>query len=166
MGCHFHLQGIFPTQGSNPRLLYWQVDSLPLSHQGSARPFNKRSFLEYVSSLSTLAFQTVPQYSFSELSLLLNPLRRDRLESGILYCKACTWTHLSSSNKTQSIYAGLKVTACMCGWSKFWTQNIQKDKNPTATSEEPGAKTGCWEQKQGTVHTLCTQYHQRGGQTT
>ena len=27
--------GIFPDQGSNLRLLYWQVDSLPLSRQGS-----------------------------------------------------------------------------------------------------------------------------------
>ena len=35
VGCHFFLQGIFLTQGSNPRLLHllhWQVDSLPLSH--------------------------------------------------------------------------------------------------------------------------------------
>ena len=31
-GCHFLLQGIPPTQGSNPHLLHWQVDSLPLSH--------------------------------------------------------------------------------------------------------------------------------------
>ena len=33
MGCHFLLQGIFPTQGSNTcllLLLHWQVDSLPL----------------------------------------------------------------------------------------------------------------------------------------
>ena len=33
-GCHFLLQSIFPTQGSNPRLLCflpWQADSLPLS---------------------------------------------------------------------------------------------------------------------------------------
>ena len=35
VGCHFLPQGIFPTQGSNPHLLQWQVDSLPLSHQGS-----------------------------------------------------------------------------------------------------------------------------------
>ena len=28
------LQGILPTQESNTRLLHWQVDSLPLSHQG------------------------------------------------------------------------------------------------------------------------------------
>ena len=35
VGCHFLLQGIFPIRGSNPRLLHWQVDSLPLSHPGS-----------------------------------------------------------------------------------------------------------------------------------
>ena len=29
-GCHFLLQGIFPTQGSNTHLLHWQADSLPL----------------------------------------------------------------------------------------------------------------------------------------
>ena len=36
MGCHFLLQRIFPTQGSNLRLLHvlhWQADSLPLGHQ-------------------------------------------------------------------------------------------------------------------------------------
>ena len=35
VGCHFFLQGIFLIQGSNPCLLHWQTDSLPLSHQGS-----------------------------------------------------------------------------------------------------------------------------------
>ena len=41
VGCHVLLQGIFPTQESNPHLLpllNWQSDSLPLSHLGS--PFN------------------------------------------------------------------------------------------------------------------------------
>ena len=46
VGCHFLLQGIFPTWGLNPRLwhlLYWQVDSLPLIPlsellQGPANP--------------------------------------------------------------------------------------------------------------------------------
>ena len=40
--CHFLLQGIFLTQGSNLHLLYllpWQVDSLPSHHQGSPVPF-------------------------------------------------------------------------------------------------------------------------------
>ena len=35
VGCHFLLQGIFLTQGSNPGLLHWQADSSPLSHLGS-----------------------------------------------------------------------------------------------------------------------------------
>ena len=35
VGWYFLLQGIFPTQGSNPRLLHWQADSSPLSHWGS-----------------------------------------------------------------------------------------------------------------------------------
>ena len=37
VGCHFLLQGIFTTQGSNPHffhLLHWQVDSLPLHRLG------------------------------------------------------------------------------------------------------------------------------------
>ena len=38
VGCHFLLQGIFPTQGLNPcllHLLHRQVDSLPVCHVGS-----------------------------------------------------------------------------------------------------------------------------------
>ena len=34
VGCHFLLQGIFPILGLNMCLLYWQGDSLSLSHQG------------------------------------------------------------------------------------------------------------------------------------
>ena len=34
-GCYFLLQGIFPTQGSNPPLLHRQADSLLMSHLGS-----------------------------------------------------------------------------------------------------------------------------------
>ena len=38
VGCHFQLQGIFPTQGLSPcllGLLHWQVGSLPLAHRFS-----------------------------------------------------------------------------------------------------------------------------------
>ena len=43
VGCHSLLQGIFPTQGLNPRLLHWQVDSL------SSEPPGKPGLLEHVS---------------------------------------------------------------------------------------------------------------------
>ena len=42
-GCHFLLQGILPTQRSNPCLLRWQVGSLPLSLQGSPREIHAGS---------------------------------------------------------------------------------------------------------------------------
>ena len=41
-GCHFLLQGIFPTLGLNLHLLWllhWQVDSLPLHHLGCPQVF-------------------------------------------------------------------------------------------------------------------------------
>ena len=44
VGHHFLPQGIFPTQGSNPCLLHWEQDSLPLSHQGSP-------YMEYYSAI-------------------------------------------------------------------------------------------------------------------
>ena len=42
VGCHFRLQGIFPTQGTNLNLLgllHWQAGSSPLSHTGSPVQF-------------------------------------------------------------------------------------------------------------------------------
>ena len=41
VGCHFLLQGIFLTQGSNSHLLHWQVHSLSPSHLGI--PYNGHS---------------------------------------------------------------------------------------------------------------------------
>ena len=35
ISCHFLLQGIFPTQGSNLSFLHWQADYLPLCHLGN-----------------------------------------------------------------------------------------------------------------------------------
>ena len=52
--CHFLLQGIFLTQGSNPRLLRWQADSLPLSH---------------ITYYTTMKLQKVTQSPFSHSDL-------------------------------------------------------------------------------------------------
>ena len=56
-------------------------------------------------------------------------------------CNACTWTHLSSSNKIQRNW--LKITACI--WGKFWTQKIQRDQKahlPLLKSLEPKQGVG------------------------
>ena len=65
----------------------------------------------------------------------------DRLGPGPLCCRACTWTNISSSYRIQRNHEGLKIAACMHSWGKLWTR-YKKTKNPTATSEEPGAKAG------------------------
>ena len=48
MGCHFLLQGIFPTQGLNPYLLHWQADSLPLSHPRSPLKNGRHVFFNFL----------------------------------------------------------------------------------------------------------------------
>ena len=60
VGCHFSLQRIFPTQGSNPHLLHCRWILYPLSHRGS--PFNDHRFkwagsIEYLVSGNLGCFQ-------------------------------------------------------------------------------------------------------------
>ena len=65
VGCHFLLQGIFPTQGSNPHflsLLHWQADSLPSEVSG------KPKFGEF-----TLKNSTVLCYSISHVQFFAIP---------------------------------------------------------------------------------------------
>ena len=56
--CHFLLQGIFPTPGSNLRLPHWQADSVPLSHQESTIEYLKYAIFFYNFTLSHLHFLT------------------------------------------------------------------------------------------------------------
>ena len=66
VGCHILLQGTFPTQGLNQNFLhhlYWQADSLPLSHQGS--PFSGQVMSNSFVTLWTVAWQVPPSMGFS-----------------------------------------------------------------------------------------------------
>ena len=47
VGCHFLFQGIFPTQGSNPRLLHGRQILFHLSHQGSHLGLKKIKYLDF-----------------------------------------------------------------------------------------------------------------------
>ena len=44
-------------------------------------------------------------------------------------------------------------------------KDTKRPKNPTATFEEPGTKTGCLKQKKSIMHVPCTHHHLRGWQT-
>ena len=62
--------GIFPGQGSNPRPLHWQADSLPLDHQGSPAPLLVAVF--FVAVLMLKCPSQRPSTSALSLSILLS----------------------------------------------------------------------------------------------
>jgi len=72
-GCHFLLQGIFLTQGSNPRLLHQQADSLSLSHLNSPSALfllhlTLTTILPIMKGAVPLDASTIPVLSSSQLS--------------------------------------------------------------------------------------------------
>ena len=65
VGCHILLQGIFPTQESNPGLLHWQADSLPLAPPGKPDKNFHSSCIFITESLCWKQHGIVNQPSFS-----------------------------------------------------------------------------------------------------
>ena len=140
-GCHLLLQGIFPTQGSNPRPLHWQVNSLPLSHQGS--PFKKGICLKILFSphipqrsyfigeemevqktcgqnhrISSL--QNSDQVFFSvyqEVSLWENRLKKKK---GLKILISANTTLGGSDGKEGACSAGDSGWVGKCPWSREW----------------------------------------------
>ena len=91
VACYFLLQGIFPTQGLNPCLLHWQVDSLPLSHQGSPCP--------------SLSYNMVPRPGAWTWSALGR-----KLESGAPCSRCCNMTAFSHDTPPcQALLCGSKA---------------------------------------------------------
>ena len=80
MGCHFLLQEVFPTQGSNPHLLYWQVDSLPLSH-------HLPKFLQSRFSFNTFFLDEDMDTRVGSLALLQGIFLTQESNWGLLHCQ-------------------------------------------------------------------------------
>ena len=93
VGCHFLLQGIFPTQGSNPGLPHSRQTLYHLSHKGS--PFNlwvDLNFLSFLSHLTSLLFYfrsgRFPQfYLNSSTFTLLNEKGKHNFQISLLFFK-------------------------------------------------------------------------------
>ena len=78
-GCHFLLQGIFPTQGSNPcllSLLYWQADSLPLVPPG--KPPKRTDTTIYKIINKDLVCSTGNSNQYSEITYTGKELKKNR----------------------------------------------------------------------------------------
>ena len=83
------------------------------------------------------------------------PLRQ--VGPGTLSCRTARFTPdaLSSSNKMQRDYMGLKITLCMRSWGKFWTKRYKDKKNIYCHFRRAGSKNlGVREQK-----SPCTKHH-------
>ena len=100
MGCHFLLQGIFPTQGSNPCLfclLLWQAGSSPLVPPGKSHLHlmgGKLNYRRWVSEWVIIVAQSCPT--------LCNPMDWSPPGSsvyGILQAGILEWVAISFCNR-------------------------------------------------------------------
>ena len=69
MGCHVHIQGIFPEQESNLRLLHWQSDSLPLATR-EAQFFYYCHFKLLTSNHKSFAYSNFSLFAIAVYSLV------------------------------------------------------------------------------------------------
>ena len=106
VNCHAFLQGIFPTQGSNPRLsclLHKQADSVPLSHQGSPKQGNSPQFPE-----------RAPAWTLSRVSLQESGATAGRGQGTKGECEGTlvTWGSQATSPKCEARDKGGSRTKC------------------------------------------------------
>ena len=90
VGCHFLLQGIFPTQGSNLciwSLLQWQADSLPLSHLGESESRSVLSDSLRPHGLYSPWNSPGQNTGVGSLSLLQGIFPTQGLNPGLLHCR-------------------------------------------------------------------------------
>ena len=109
-------RGIFPNEGSNPCLLHWQVDSLPLNHQGSplgimealsipsvkvVRYMNRKYLLPTGAYVSLFLKQYMRTCSVArQCPTLFNPMDCGPQGSsvhGVLRARTLEWVAISSS---------------------------------------------------------------------
>ena len=105
VGCQFLLQGIFPTQGWNLNLLcllYWQVDSSPPCHLGSAIRITSKACWNVRHWAPSSGFLT-QQVSAEAKSLLLNTFPGDS-------DAACVRTTLNHKPSTASLAWAAKAS--------------------------------------------------------
>ena len=104
VGCHFLLQGIFPTQGSKPGFLHCKQILDHLSHQGSPE---KRI---YCILHSWYDWSTIPRIHIPLSWWIFDSPRRY-----ICLCCVCVCAHSVTSHSLQP--HGLKPAALLCPWN-------------------------------------------------
>ena len=78
MGCHAFLQGIFPTQGSNPGLPHCRQGLYCLSHQGSPLSHKKNKIMLFGSTWMDLEIAILSKVSQTKKNVILYHFRSDQ----------------------------------------------------------------------------------------
>ena len=120
VGCHFLLQGIFPTWGSNPGLQHCRQTLHPLSHQGSPFHSNSHQWNQTVCGLCCLAF--FADYNFFEVQRFFSFLKEfyfilkyDRGWDGWMV----GWHHqLSGHEQALGVGDGQGSLVCCSAWGR------------------------------------------------
>ena len=123
MGFHFLLHAIFLSQGLRTHLLHWQVDSLPLSYQGSPHiddQFNSVQSLSYV-RLFAIPWTTARQASLSitncQTLLKLISIESMMPSNHLILC--CPLLLLPSIFPSIRVFSN--KSALHIGWPKYWS---------------------------------------------
>ena len=135
MGCHAFLQGIFPTLWLNLRLLQWQADSLPLSHQGRPKVLVQFSSVQSLSHVQLFATPWTPARQASlSITNSQSPPKPMSIESVmpsnhlILCCPLLLLPPIPPSIRVFSNESALCIK-----WPKYWSFSC----NISASNEHP-----------------------------
>ena len=144
VGCHALLQGIFPTQGSNPGLLHCRWILYHLSHQGSPR------ILEWVA------------YSFSRGSFW----PRNRTGVSCIagrFCISWALSKFSTQCRARTCLLGVGRRAVGAGSSSIWGRDHIAHRNQHDAEQGPQVWEAAWPQTERTVESkrLPTRFEDR-----
>ena len=100
--------GIFTDQGSNPCFLYWQVDSLPLSHQRRPLSFFLFFNLAVPCGLRALPFQT-------------------RSQAGATAMKALSLNHWTTEEFPRCPHSNPGISMSTLGYLAKWSSGCRRN---------------------------------------
>ena len=112
VGCHCLLQGIFLTQGSNPCLLHWQVDSLPLA----SFVVQLLRHVQLFGTPWTVAHQVSLSFTISQSLLKFMSIESARPPNYLILC--CPLLLLPSIFPSIRVFSN--KSALHIRWPKYW----------------------------------------------
>ena len=113
VGCHFLLQGIFPTQGSNPGLSHCRQSLYHLSHQGSPGKRRRKDPLNAYSRSQGTKLHFLEEYSENKQS---HSVTHEILTTGWnwVLILSTTFTQLNKAFRSHLFYWVCPSLLCTC----------------------------------------------------